>query len=434
MRAIATTLFALMALGCAAFYEGKSDVVELTPANFDEKVLKSDGLWLVEFYAPWCGHCKSLAPEWKKAAKALKGSVKIAAVDADKHRELGTKFGVSGFPTIKVFGADKTKPTEYDGGRTADAIVKTALAEAQKITNKRLGIKDDEAPKKEQQQQKAPPPAGGFYEGTDVVELTDDTFEKEVLNPEGKGGWLVEFYAPWCGHCKSLAPEWKKAATALAGSIKIAAIDAQAHRTTGEKYKVTGFPTIKFFPPGGAEPVDYDAGRTAEAIIEYGHRMAEKYPAAPPQVNQIKDDAALKELCPESKNLCVIFIVPHVIDTTAAGRNKLIDMFASLSGKLRSRGVAFGWIIGGEHTKFEEAFGIYSAYPTFLAYKPKPKKDQILYHVHRGTFNEDGIVTSVKKILDGKTGLSERKELPKLSSGVALWDGADYKEPADEEL
>ena len=49
-------------------------MIQLTENDFNRKVIQSDELWFVEFYAPWCGHCKNLAPEWKKAAKALKVS------------------------------------------------------------------------------------------------------------------------------------------------------------------------------------------------------------------------------------------------------------------------------------------------------------------------------------------------------------------------
>ncbi len=53
----------------------------LNKNNWQEEVIKSDSLWLVEFYAPWCGHCKNLAPAWTEAAKQLKGVVKVGAVD-----------------------------------------------------------------------------------------------------------------------------------------------------------------------------------------------------------------------------------------------------------------------------------------------------------------------------------------------------------------
>lgn len=57
-------------------------VIELTDENFDKTVLNSEDMWLVEFYAPWCGHCKNLAPEWAAAASELKGKVKLGALDA----------------------------------------------------------------------------------------------------------------------------------------------------------------------------------------------------------------------------------------------------------------------------------------------------------------------------------------------------------------
>ena len=79
------------------------------------------------FYAPWCGHCKALASEWEKAAKALQPSVKVGSINADEHKHLGQQNHVQGFPTIKIFGANKKTPMDYQGGRTADSIAKAAL-------------------------------------------------------------------------------------------------------------------------------------------------------------------------------------------------------------------------------------------------------------------------------------------------------------------
>jgi len=59
-----------------ALYSDDDDVVELTPENFESKVINSDNFWLVEFYAPWCGHCQRLAADWKQVASDLQ--VKIA--------------------------------------------------------------------------------------------------------------------------------------------------------------------------------------------------------------------------------------------------------------------------------------------------------------------------------------------------------------------
>ena len=112
---------------------------------------------MVEFFAPWCGHCKHLAPEWAAAADRLAGEVKMVAVDATIATAVAARFGVKGFPTIKVrdrnrffplfpsppppvcfqmFGPGaKTDDTArpYEDARTADALVRAAnglLAEA----------------------------------------------------------------------------------------------------------------------------------------------------------------------------------------------------------------------------------------------------------------------------------------------------------------
>jgi protein disulfide-isomerase A1 len=101
----------------------EEDVQVITTANWEEAVT-ADNIVLVEFYAPWCGHCQSLAPEYAKAAgklKELKSDIKLAKVDATIETKLAEKFGVQGFPTIKFF--KKGTPVDYGGGRTADEII-----------------------------------------------------------------------------------------------------------------------------------------------------------------------------------------------------------------------------------------------------------------------------------------------------------------------
>jgi len=121
----------LTAIAAEVVYE--DNVAVLDPSNFDE-FIASQSYTVVEFYAPWCGHCKSLAPEWAAAAakvRKLNPPTILAKVDADAHRELGEKFGVSGFPTIKVFKDGKDE--EYEGPREAKGIV-SYIKEARGIT------------------------------------------------------------------------------------------------------------------------------------------------------------------------------------------------------------------------------------------------------------------------------------------------------------
>ena len=117
--------------------------IELNSANYEKLFIDGNklknGNWFVKFYAPWCGHCKNLKPAWEKAAKALKGVVKVGAVDMTTDQSVGGPYGIKGFPTLKFFGADKKKPLDYSGGRDADSIVNYALKQQEKAVKDRMG-------------------------------------------------------------------------------------------------------------------------------------------------------------------------------------------------------------------------------------------------------------------------------------------------------
>ncbi|XP_031247288.1 protein disulfide isomerase-like 1-4 [Pistacia vera] len=99
------------------------DVVVLKERNFSD-IIENNKFVMVEFYAPWCGHCQSLAPEYAAAATELKGgneSVVLAKVDATEETELAQEYDVQGFPTVYFFIEGVHRP--YTGARNKDAIV-----------------------------------------------------------------------------------------------------------------------------------------------------------------------------------------------------------------------------------------------------------------------------------------------------------------------
>ncbi|XP_034444883.1 protein disulfide-isomerase A3 [Hippoglossus hippoglossus] len=111
----------LIFLAALAGLSRASDVVDFTDDDFESKI-GDHPMILVEFFAPWCGHCKRLAPEYEAAATRLKGIVSVAKVDCTTSSNTCSKYGVSGYPTLKIF-RDGEDSGPYDGPRTADGIV-----------------------------------------------------------------------------------------------------------------------------------------------------------------------------------------------------------------------------------------------------------------------------------------------------------------------
>ena len=137
-----------------------------------------------------------------------------------------------------------------------------------------------------------------------VMVLTNDNFKGAI---ESNEFILVEFYAPWCGHCKKLAPEYARAAEILAekdSKIKLAKVDAQANRKLGDQFKVQGYPTLKYFRQGIA--IEYKGGRQHESIVEWVEKRAE--PPAVPLTTVEATEKFINDKCQSVTDIFIFFL------------------------------------------------------------------------------------------------------------------------------
>ena len=209
----------------------------------------------IEFFR--CGHCKKLAPIFIEAATALAeedSEVKLADVDCTVHKAVCSKYGVKGYPTVMFFDKEKSEPVKFTAAREKQAII-TWIKE-------QTGAAPEAAEEEEEDD-------GEWKKDGDVYTLTEKNFARAVGEFDHV---LVKFYAPWCGHCKKLAPIYKEAATALGAlteKVILADIDCTTNQAVCGKYGVKGYPTVQLFSQGADEPVKFTAKREKDAIIDW---------------------------------------------------------------------------------------------------------------------------------------------------------------------
>ncbi|WBW73500.1 ER protein disulfide isomerase Pdi2 [Schizosaccharomyces osmophilus] len=203
---------------------------------------------LIEFYASWCGHCKTLAPIYEELGQAFDENkdILIGKVDADTYGEVGKKYQIRGFPTLIWFPHDGSDPIQYSHARDLDSLTQ--------FVSEKTGVR--------KLKKNAVP--------SSVIELESASFDDIVM--DDTKDVLVEFYADWCGYCKRLTPIYEKLAAVFKNepNVKVAKINADVYADVGMKHQVASFPTIKLFQKGRKdEPDAYNGDRSLESLTDY---------------------------------------------------------------------------------------------------------------------------------------------------------------------
>ncbi|KAJ7154694.1 protein disulfide isomerase [Mycena filopes] len=261
---ILITSFALACAALPAQTASASLPPPLTPDNFKSTIAK--GMWLVEHFSPYCGHCRAFEPIWVELVEQSESSagVQLAQVDCSVNGDLCQANGVGGYPQLNLYH-DGEFVEKYKGNRDFDLLTEY-------LEKKALPPRAPSTPP-------PPPPPPPSPPSQPPAPVLNPSGEVTVLNPDNfhstgeQGPMFVKFYAPWCGHCKKLAPIWKKLAKAMAGKVTVAEVNCEAHEKFCKSQDVAGYPTLVYYPPGGPK-AEYTMGRKLEQLKSFAEKAS----------------------------------------------------------------------------------------------------------------------------------------------------------------
>lgn len=252
----------------AAAVDIEDGLAKLTVETFDAHV--GQGVHLVKFFAPWCGHCQRMAPAWDQLAKALEDDdhVSIGRVDCTLDRDLCSSHEVRGYPTLLLF-VNGMKEEKYQGGREFQELFAYASKQGEKHAHAKLNTK--EIVPQEPVQVPAEPELDIQVQEPkqSVLVLGEDNFDSAVADALV----FVKFYAPWCGHCRNMAPTWEELANKYSSQsgVKIAKVDCTEERELCSRHSVNGYPTLLLFN-AGVKTAEFEESRSLDSLAAFVER------------------------------------------------------------------------------------------------------------------------------------------------------------------
>ncbi|KAJ6562552.1 thioredoxin-like protein [Mycena capillaripes] len=225
----------------------------------DFKSTTTQGVWFVEYFSPYCGHCRHFAPTWAKLVvhSKIPAGVQFAQVDCSVDGALCEANNVIGYPQLNLY-RDGEFVDKFKGSRDLDLLIEYLAKSTVPPTGQpsKPVLKPVLKPSEE-----VVAIAHGFIEPT----LTQEDFKATTA----KGVWFVQYYTPWCGHCRRFSSTWTKLvllSRKSTGSVQLAKVDCSASADLCKD--VMGYPQMNLYRDG--EFVEtYDGSRRFDVLTEY---------------------------------------------------------------------------------------------------------------------------------------------------------------------
>lgn len=406
----------------AGFYDD-TDVVILDNDNFAEEVYQTEKVWVVEFYAPWCGHCQAFSPEYIKTARELKGLVKVGAVDCDYEKDLCNNLKIQSFPTIAIFPSEQKRDKDviykegsaYQGARKAKALTKAAL----RMLPNFVTLIDESKPEGTERLNAfiaSSPSEKLTFKPAKVLLFSD----KEKPTPLIKAMAINNHYVIDFATVVNASPETmeKYGVTTVPTLVALESVAKDEDREplfTPFEGKVSRTLLARFLAPFskrvlqeyrklGLSPSDIAAANS--------ERVGTKASADPHEwdLRRITSSADWSKYCLEKQGVCIVAVLdPYNSPDEVPGQEATLKELAEkYKGKLHIM-----WLGAKEQPKFVDTFDMRSGFPAMIVLNPaRSEGAKAKYIKYVGSFRNEALVEFLDSLsIGGRGALQLDKEI-----------------------
>ncbi|KAH9936885.1 thioredoxin-domain-containing protein [Epithele typhae] len=272
-------LVSSLVLACTALpvQSSEHDLLVLTPENFESTV--AEGVWFIEHFSPYCHHCRDFMPLWTQIAREFEAKpdpgIRLAQVNCAVNGDLCAQHKVDGYPQMNLYRNGEFVET-FRKSRNHDILTNYLTSHAEprnphaaetaqpsSTTVEAAEPENDELVQEFASHKDANP--GGI-----VLSLDESNYQNTI----DEGHVFVKFFAPWCGHCKKLAPIWNQLGAAMQHRLTIAEVNCEAHSAICKKASVTGYPMLIYFGGKGSGNTEYTGGRKFDQLKAFSDKVS----------------------------------------------------------------------------------------------------------------------------------------------------------------